>query len=122
MRETGEPSTWVQQCAVRSVVHAPPGIGMVAPPTTQRNASGAQCEGRAREGHPKSAAKGIVDAGVLHLASLQRGSLSSARIATTLLQRHPPWVITSLYPTASERRECMLALCSSSGYSQRWRW
>jgi hypothetical protein len=48
---------------------------MFAPPTPQRNASGAQCEGRAREGHPKSAAKGIVEAGVLHLASLQRGSL-----------------------------------------------
>jgi hypothetical protein len=50
------------------------------------------------------------------------GVLSFARIATTLLHERLPWVTTSLYPTASERGECMLALCSSSGYSQRWRW
>jgi hypothetical protein len=74
MIEADAPSTEEATLAHR-VVPAPPGIVMVAPPTTQRNASGAQCEGRAREGHPKSAAKGIVEAGVLHLASLQRGSL-----------------------------------------------
>jgi hypothetical protein len=33
-----------------------------------------------------------------------------ARIATTLLREHLPWVTTSLYPTASERGECMLAM------------
>jgi hypothetical protein len=47
---------------------------MVSPPTTQRNTERAQCKGRAGEGCPKSAAKGIIVAGVLHLASLQRGS------------------------------------------------
>jgi hypothetical protein len=47
---------------------------MVSPPTTQRNTERAQRKGRAGEGCPKSAAKGIIVAGVLHLASLQRGS------------------------------------------------
>ena len=36
---------------------------------------GAQSEGRAKTGHPKSAARDSIKAGVLHLASLQRGSL-----------------------------------------------
>jgi hypothetical protein len=36
--------------------------------------------------------------------------LSFARIATTLLQRRLPRVTTSLYPTASERGESMLAM------------
>jgi hypothetical protein len=49
-------------------------------------------------------------AGVLHLASLQEGVLSFARIATTLLQERLPWVPILLYPTASERGECMLAM------------
>jgi hypothetical protein len=35
------------------------------------------------------------------------------------VQKRLPWVTILLYPTASEREECMLALCSS-GYSQRW--
>ena len=46
MIEAGEPSTWVQQCAVRSVVRAPPGVVMVAPPEVPRNAEGEQSEGR----------------------------------------------------------------------------
>ena len=48
---------------------------MVAPPEISRNALRAQCEGRAKEGLPKSAAQDNIKAGVLHLASLQRGSL-----------------------------------------------
>jgi hypothetical protein len=36
---------------------------MVAPLTTQRNTERAQCKGRAGEGCPKSAAKGIIEAG-----------------------------------------------------------
>jgi hypothetical protein len=44
MIEAGATSTWVQQCAVRSVVPAPPGVIMVAPPTVPRNAEGAQSE------------------------------------------------------------------------------
>jgi hypothetical protein len=35
---------------------------MFAPPEISRNAEGAQCEGRAKEGRPKSAAKGIIEA------------------------------------------------------------
>src|SRR5215204_3875281 len=38
------------------------------------------------------------------------GALSFARIATTLLHERLPWVTTLLYPTASEREECMLAM------------
>jgi hypothetical protein len=38
------------------------------------------------------------------------GVLSFARIATTLLQERLPWVTILFYPTASERRECMLAM------------
>jgi hypothetical protein len=68
-----------------------------------------------------SAAEESIEAGVLHLEHSVE-VLSFARIATTLLRERLPWVTTSLYPTASERGECMLALCSSSGYSQRWRW
>src|SRR5215204_2011789 len=104
-------------------VPAPPGVVILAPPTTQRNASGAQCEGRAREGHPKSAAKGSIEAGVLHLASLQRSSLILREDCYNVVTRAPAVGDDSLlYPTASERGEGMLALCSSSGYSQRWRW
>ena len=36
--------------------------------------------------------------------------LSFARIATTLLHERLPWVTILLYPTASERRECILAM------------
>jgi hypothetical protein len=36
---------------------------MVSPPRVLRNAEGAQIEGRAREGYPRSAAKGIIEAG-----------------------------------------------------------
>ena len=59
---------------------------------------------------PKSAAKDSIEAGGLHLASLQRGNLILARIATTLLHERLPWVTIVLYPTASERGECMLAM------------
>ena len=52
----------------------------------------------------------IIKAGVLHLASLQRGCLILARIATTLLHERLPWVTMLLYPTASERGECMLTM------------
>jgi hypothetical protein len=38
------------------------------------------------------------------------GALSFARIATTLLHERQPWVTIVLYPTASEREECMLAM------------
>jgi hypothetical protein len=45
MREAGAPSTsgkWKELCVLRSVVHAPPGIVMVAPQTLLHNALIAQ--------------------------------------------------------------------------------
>jgi hypothetical protein len=47
---------------------------MVALPEVPRNAERAQVKAAPRRA-PKSAAKGIIEAGVLHLASLQRGNL-----------------------------------------------
>jgi hypothetical protein len=78
MREAGVPSTWedeLYRCDTKRVVPTPPGIVMVAPPEISRNALRAQCEGRAKEGFPKSAARDSIKAGIIHLASLQRGSL-----------------------------------------------
>jgi hypothetical protein len=66
-------------------------------------------EGRAGEGCPKSAAKDSIEAGVLHLEHSE-GALSFARIATTLLHERLLWVTMLLYPTASEREECMLSM------------
>src|SRR5215212_6649294 len=122
MREVGAPSTWgeVVGCPVRSVPGAPrqSWSHRLRSRATRR---GRKAKAAPQEGYPVSAARDSIKAGVLHLASLQRGNLILARIATTLLHERLPWVTTSLYPTASEREECMLALCSS-GYSQRWRW
>jgi|SRR5215208_7766272 len=64
-----------------------------------------QSAGRAQEGNPKSAAQDSIEAGVIDLASLQRGNLILARIATTLLHERLPWVTIVLYPTASESWE-----------------
>jgi hypothetical protein len=47
MIEAGAPST-EGVVAVLCMVRVPPGVIMVSPPTTQRNASGAQSEGRAK--------------------------------------------------------------------------
>src|SRR5215212_1916762 len=97
MIEAGAPSTggWV--------VPAPPGVVMVAPLEVPRNAERAQSE-RPRQRAGDSAARGIIEAGFLHLElRCSEGVLSFARIATTLLQERLPWVTTLLYPTASER-------------------
>src|SRR5215213_89005 len=86
---------------------------MVSPSTTHRNASRAQSEGPRQGGVSSKRGQGQykgIKARVLHLASLQRGSLILAQIATTLLHERLPWVTTVLYPTASERGECMLAM------------
>jgi hypothetical protein len=56
-----------------------------------------------------SAAEDSIEAGVLHLEHSEE-VLSFARIATTALQERLPWVPILLYPTASERRESMLAM------------
>jgi hypothetical protein len=82
---------------------------MVAPPQIPRNAQSGKVKAAPGRG-PQSAAKGIIKAAILHLASLQRGNSSFARIATTLLHERLPWGTTVLYPTASERGECMLAM------------
>src|SRR5215204_6330561 len=69
---------------------------------------------RAAPDRSKGAAKGIIEAGVLHLPRCSErcseGALPFARIATTKLHERLPWVTTSLYPTASEREECMLSM------------
>ena len=112
-------------------VPAAPGVDMVSSSEVPRNAKAApeedeksaaqgQYRGRSPVGSGQSAARGSIKAWVLHLEH-SAGVLSFARIATTLLHERLPWVTTVLYPTASEREEGMLALCSS-GYSQRWRW
>jgi hypothetical protein len=54
MIEAGGPSTSeFQGGPIRIVVPVPPTVVMVAPPRVPRNASRAQCEGRAREGFTK---------------------------------------------------------------------
>ena len=58
-----------------------------------------------------SAAEGRIEAGVLHIASLQRGSLILREDCYNVVT----WTSTVgndslLYPTASERGECMLAM------------
>jgi hypothetical protein len=62
MIEAGAPSTSSRNTPGSGVVPAPPGVDMVAPPATQRNASRTQSEDRARSGVKKSAAKGIIEA------------------------------------------------------------
>jgi hypothetical protein len=52
MIEAGAPST-EEVVAVHGGVPAPPGVVMVSPPTTQRNASRAQSEGRAKRGEQR---------------------------------------------------------------------
>src|SRR5215211_2070359 len=126
MREAGEPSAWVQQCAVRSVVPDPPGIAMVAPPTVPRNAEGAQSE-RPRcltRGGEDNAANNtrIIKAEVLHPAPLQRGSLILREDCYNVVTRaSTPWV-TTLCCTRQQAREGSACSLCSSGYSQRWRW
>jgi hypothetical protein len=71
---------------------------MVAPPEIPRNAQ--QGDVQAALNSPGNRAK-------------KRGQgqyRAFARIATTLLHAPLLWVTILLYPTASERRECMLAM------------
>jgi hypothetical protein len=84
---------------------------MVAPLRLLRNAPRVQSEGpRCRMG-PPSAAEDSIEAGLLHLASLQRGSLILRESCHNVVTKAPTLGNDSvLYPTASERRECMLAM------------
>jgi len=82
---------------------------MVAPPEVPRNAEREQSEGPRQEGVLKSAAKGIIEARILHLEHSEE-VLSFERVATTHLQERLQWVTTVLYPPASDRGECPLAM------------
>jgi hypothetical protein len=82
---------------------------MVSPPEVPRNTERApKRRPRCRKG-PPSAAEDSIEAGVLHLEHSVE-VLSFARVATTLLHERLPWGTVLLYPTASERGECMLAM------------
>ncbi len=88
MREAGAPSTGElrEGCnrALRSVVPAPPGVVMVAPPEVPRNAEGAQIEGRAKE-YQESAAKGSIEA----RARKPRPGATFVRLVVALAAFHP---------------------------------
>ena len=80
-------------------------------PRSRATRRGRNAKGRAKKGCPKSAAEDIIEAEIIHLElRCSEGVLSFARIATTLLHERLPWVTILLYPTASEREECMLAM------------
>src|SRR5215204_3914767 len=84
---------------------------MFAPPVISRNASRVQSEGPHQVRRGPSAAEGGIEAGVLHLASQQRGSLILREDCYNVVTRAPTVGNDSLlYPTASERGECMLAM------------
>jgi hypothetical protein len=77
---------------------------MISPPTTQRNASGAQSEGRAKEGVQKSTARGIIEAGINHLASLQRGRLILREDCYNVVTRAPTVGNDSVVPDSKRER------------------
>jgi hypothetical protein len=62
MIEAGAPSTGGVAGTDWHDVRNPPGVVMVSPPTTQRNASRTQSEERAGSEVKNSAAKGIIEA------------------------------------------------------------
>jgi hypothetical protein len=88
----------------------PTGVVMVAPLEVPRNAERAHSIGRTGKVGSRARPLDSIKAGIIHLASLQRGSLILPRIATTLLHERLLWVTILLYPTASERGEGMLAM------------
>jgi hypothetical protein len=57
-----------------------------------------------------SAAEDSIEARVLHLASLQRGSLILRQSCYNVFTRAPTVGNDCVVPTASERGECMLAM------------
>jgi hypothetical protein len=74
---------------VRSVVPAAAEVVMVSPPTTLCSTERAQRQSRAREGSTQSAAKVIIETGVLHLASLQRRGLILRESCYKVVTRAP---------------------------------
>jgi len=77
---------------------------MLALPTVPRNIEGAELWAALQEA-PVERDQGQYKGWGPTLATLQRGRLILARIATTLLHARLLWVTTVLYPTASERGE-----------------
>jgi hypothetical protein len=77
---------------------------MVAPSELPRNASEAraQSEGPRQRGGPKSAAEDSIKP--------EPRRTPARSVAKTLLRERLPWVTILLYPTASERGECILAM------------
>ncbi len=110
MREAGAPAHGGSCDSAHGGVRDEPGVDMVSPPTTLCNTERAQRESRAEEGSYTRRGRGQYKGRILHLASLQRGSLILREDCYNVVTKAPTLVTTSLYPTASERRECMLAM------------
>jgi hypothetical protein len=77
---------------------------MVASLTTLCNTEREQSEGCAKEGPTQSAARGIIEAGVLHLASLQRGSLILREDRYNIVTRAPTVGNDSVVPDSKRER------------------
>jgi hypothetical protein len=77
---------------------------MLAPPEVPRNAERAQCEGPCQEGVPKSAARDSIEAGVLHLTSLQPGSLILREDCYNVVTRAPAVGNDSVVPDSKRER------------------
>ena len=91
------------RCAFRGVL-APPGIVMVAPPEVPRNASRVQSKGPHQVRRRPSAAEGGIEAGVLHLASQQRGSLILREDCYNVVTRAPNLGNDSVVPDSKRER------------------
>src|SRR5215218_7383242 len=96
------------------------GIVILAPLEVLRNASRAQSEGPHQVRRGTSAAQDSIEAGIIHLASLQRGSLILREDCYNVVTRAPA-VGNDLLVPDSKRERSASSLCSS-GYWQRWRW
>jgi hypothetical protein len=90
-------------CALYGV-GVPPGVVMVSPLTILRNASRAQSEGPHQVRRRPSAAQDSVVAGVLHLASLQRGSLILREDCYNVVTRAPTVGNDSVVPDSKRER------------------
>jgi hypothetical protein len=109
MIEAGAPSTRKSCRFVVWGVPAPPGVVMIASPEVPRNEEGAKR--RPRQKGSKSAAKGIIEAGVLHLASRQRRGLILREDCYNAVTRAPTVGNDPVVPDSKrERGECMLAM------------
>jgi hypothetical protein len=121
MIEAGAPSTGEGGHAFPRVVPAPPGVVMGSPPAITRNASRTQSKGRATEGVQKSAAKAIIEAGVLHL---ERRGLILRESSYNVVTRAPTVGNDSVVlDSKRERGDARYALLGTrSAGSQSWRW